>query len=380
MRAALLLLALTGCEWALGLEEVREAPCATAEPVDFALRDVPSSSDGSIEGVTSADLDGDGVLDLVLHRVLDDRSATTSVIFAHGGLAETPATMRRSRVADINGDGLPDLVAACPSGACFSVFLNATRPGAAAITLTLPIDTALDPPTVSLAVAEVTGDGRPDVIVWRSTVGSAATLWTNTTPAGATTASFTASAIRLTDDDHAILRIGTFAADAGGTDLLVTATDATNNPSLWRVRGDASGIAAPAEIPVPVRERMVIDDVNRDGTPDLVVGDRGASAEIWLGGATDYRRVSLIDSCVGQPMYAFDAGGARDVVVVEPHGAVCVLAPAGDSFAPTIILGVAPGDALFATPDLTGDGVADLLATAMDAPLQLLASGSHCEP
>src|SRR5262249_31299348 len=67
--------------------------------------------------------------------------------------------------ADINGDGKPDLVVANFSDNTVSVLLNTTTPGATTPSFATQQTFATGKGPRSVAVSDVNGDGRPDLIV-----------------------------------------------------------------------------------------------------------------------------------------------------------------------------------------------------------------------
>src|SRR5262249_7463561 len=125
-------------------------------------------------------------------------------VAASFGAAQTFATSIISSnlvmVADVNGDFRPDLVVLNKNqffqNASVSVLLNTTAAGATAPSFAAGQSIATSTPYSSaLAVADVNGDGRPDLVITtiaNSPYNGAALVLLNTTPTGATTPSFAA--------------------------------------------------------------------------------------------------------------------------------------------------------------------------------------------
>src|SRR5208282_1791509 len=67
--------------------------------------------------------------------------------------------------ADVNGDGLPDLIVANQNDNTVSVLLNTTAPGATTPSFATQQTFATGSAPISVTAADVNGDGKPDLIV-----------------------------------------------------------------------------------------------------------------------------------------------------------------------------------------------------------------------
>jgi hypothetical protein len=180
------------------------------------------------DSLAVADFNGDGKPDLV---VANDLSNTMSVLlnttatgastpsftiqetFATGG---DPASVA---VADFNGDGKPDLVVANNASHTVSVLLNTTTPGASNSSFTAQQTFAIGILPFSVTVADVNGDGSPDLVVANSNSNTVSVLL-NTTAPGASTPSFTAQETFDTGMSPSTVTVADFNGD-GKPDLVV---------------------------------------------------------------------------------------------------------------------------------------------------------------
>lgn len=215
-----------------------------------------------------ADIDLDGDLDVVVSNDAPDRKLIYKndgqghfTEFATFGVASW--TTRYITLADLNGDRYPDIVVAnrggdkaVPSFICFN-----DRAGRFGNCQPLPTQSA-----TSIVAADFDGDGALDLFVPHRDGGQSLILWndgkgtfTATTPIG---------------PPDATARIGA-AADLDGDGLLDLAFIEERKKATFIVLnrgkrhfGDPVALPGPARVPYS----LAIADLNRDGSPDLVVG------------------------------------------------------------------------------------------------------------
>lgn len=163
-----------------------------AARVDFATGTTPM-------GIAMRDLDGDGRPDLVVANAGDG----TISIFRNTGVPGSLTTNSFAPrvdiptgsgcddvvVADLDGDGKPDIVAANDGGSTLSVLQNLSTPGS--LTFAAPVSLLTLNEPVNLAVGDLDGDGKPDLIVASYLPDSEVSVFRNVSiPGSLTTDSF----------------------------------------------------------------------------------------------------------------------------------------------------------------------------------------------
>jgi hypothetical protein len=228
--------------------------------------------------VTAADVNGDGKVDLICVNYGDD---TLSVLTNNGGgkftLASTPNAdaappMGTCSVtaADVNGDGKVDLICANVGYNTLTVLTNNGSGGfvySSTYTFTSPPYSG--PCPSSIAVVDVNGDGKPDLIcaVPFSDYGSVLAVLTNNGSGGFVFAT------NYAVGDTGILWTFT-AADVNGdgkVDLIYQAGDNTLIVLTNIGNGDFGSHATSAFGGNP----SAVADVNGDGKPDLICANFG---------------------------------------------------------------------------------------------------------
>jgi hypothetical protein len=257
----------------------------------FATGNFPADS-------TATDLDRDGRPDLV--AVNDSDNSVTVILNTTPAGAATasfapPLSFATGNapvsvaVADVNGDGRPDLIVANNGDDTVSVLLN-TSAGPGALTFAVPQAFAVGGSPQFVAAADLNGDGRPDLVAANGSGGSVSILF-NTTAAGATAASFAGKQDFEVGTNPVSIAVADLNGD-GRPDLLVAnegfkelarapgfaPADGSNTVSIL-LNSAAAGAAAPSfvvQVPLPTGNSptsVAAGDVNGDGRPDVVVGN-----------------------------------------------------------------------------------------------------------
>ncbi|MGH8398144.1 MAG: FG-GAP-like repeat-containing protein [Gammaproteobacteria bacterium] len=349
------------------------------EQQTFVTGSTPSS-------VTAADLNGDGKPDLIIANAHSNTvsvylnttapGATMPSFSAQYSFA-TGAGPASVITADINGDGKPDIIVA-NEGDFASVLLNTTPTGA--ITPSFAAQQSLDVYlSVSVTVADINGDGKPDLIFADSTGGGDVLL--NTTPTGSLTVSFTDQPIPA-----GLFSASVTVADLnndGKPDIIVSADSQDNNVYVF-LNTTAPGATIPTfaprqSFPTGITPQSVrTADINGDGRPDIIVANQNGDTVSVLLNTT--APGAAIPSFAAQQIYdAGDGeyglsvadvnGDGRPDIIVTNYGsdAVSILlnitAPGATtpSFITTQSFATGYGSFSIATADLNNDGKPDII-------------------
>ena len=263
------------------------APGATT--ASFAAQQTFATGSGP-DSVAAADLNGDGRPDLI---VANAGSSTVSVLlnttshvestpvgvptplFPQAAVPATGSHPYSVTVADLNGDGKPDLIVANSGSNTVSVLLNTTAPGATTPSFAAQQTFATGSEPFSVVAADLNGDGLPDLIVANYASGTVSVLL-NTTAPGATTASFAAQQTFATGSGPKSVAVADLNGD-GRPDLIV-ANSRSNTVSVL-LNTTAPGATTPSFAAQQtfatgsVPNFVAAADVNGDGRPDLIVAN-----------------------------------------------------------------------------------------------------------
>ena len=215
----------------------------------FAAGQILSLDAGSGTGLTTGDLNGDGLPDVA---VPTDSGIDVFMQQIGGGLPDVPGVVApgvkasQLAIADVDGDTNNDLVAAGSFG--IRVYL-----GPAFNTFTTVTSTAA---TQTVAVGDVNGDTRPDVVT------CCVNVYTQNPDH-----SFAAASAHAVAGSTAVA-VGDISADSH--DDVVTAVRSAHNVTRFVQSGGALGSAATTSVSATPRP-IAIADVDTDGVNDVVV-------------------------------------------------------------------------------------------------------------
>jgi hypothetical protein len=239
---------------------------------------------------------------------------------------------------------------------------------AAPVTLSLPAGYEGE----SVAIGDVTGDGRADVVVagWTTNADAEGAVFVYAQTAAGTLA----APVQTTTGQSGLLEPATVAiGDVNGAarlDVLIPLRD-----DLGLFLQNAAGGLEPMQTLAATQfgngeEDVAVADLNGDGRADVVAtGWASAGVDVWFQSADGSLAMPQSFAC---PHGGYDVlsvadlnhDGALDVVVVGGQSYdACVLLQQPGGFAPFVLDPIGNGPNGLATGDLDGDGRADVILT-----------------
>jgi hypothetical protein len=315
--------------------------------------------------VAVADLTGNGIPDVVTANWI---AGTVSILLGNGdGSFQSAkdylagaATLDGVAVADLNSDGIPDLATVNFNTGILSVLFGN---GDGSFGPPIPYDTG-QRNAGSIAVGDVTGDGIPDLLVPGPDTNTVRLLLGNGDgtfkPPIAVPAGRAPTDVALAD------------INGDGIPDVVTPNYSDNTASVLFGNGDGT-FQAPVAYPTGAGPtRLIVGDFTGNGLLDLATTDRNDNTVSVLLGNGDGTFQAPVHYAVGVEPYFIAAGDLRgdgilDLVVPSGYDETLrMLLGNGDgTFAPAISYEATPTDV--AVADLTGSGIPDLVLTESGA-------------
>jgi Bacterial Ig-like domain (group 3)/FG-GAP-like repeat/FlgD Ig-like domain len=334
---------------------------------EFATRSVLPAGPNT-DTAAIADLNGDGNPDLV---VVSQSIPGVSVFLGNGNggfSSRTDLTAtggpRGLAIADVNGDGALDIVIGNAANSTVSYFPG-NGLGGFGTRVDLSTGTGTDP--LSVVVADMNGDGRPDIVAGNHATGTLSILFANSSGGFNTHVDYATGPPSSSPNSIAVLPIS-----AGGFPSMIAACP-TNN-SVVIINGTGPGTFNPdvllttASTPYAV----ALADLNRDGYLDLVIAEGGANDVLVL--LTAYGNNLTASRAAHYPVGTVPASlaiadvngdGYLDLVVGNDATAGTVSVLLGDGaggFGPRTDYPVGSQCYAVAVGDLNRDGRADIVS------------------
>jgi hypothetical protein len=280
---------------------------------------------GLASTILAADLDGDHLADLV---VTVNASAQSLYILrsdpSSPGRFLEPQVLDVSfpnqvAVADVNGDGLPDLLIAADT--VMVALQNPDAPGTFLPPVTLYTNPSTSGPTafVAIATGDLDGDGTPDLVVADETSVRALYLVPGATP------TVRSSAVLLTNavvPNAGATAVAVADIDGDGRQDVIVLDPALKAVGVLLQSPVAAGQWLPVSsysLPEGTGSKLLIADLDGDGHPDLIVGGSAAVA-VWLQNPQQPGRFSSATAypvpldAIGIAVADVDGDGLNDIV------------------------------------------------------------------
>jgi hypothetical protein len=327
-----------------------------------------------------ADLDGDGKPDIITANastdviIFQNSSSGNTISFPNTielGATDSPlGNVESIASGDIDGDGKTDIIVSTNIG--ISIFVNKSSPGTIAFAsredFSAPLATAIN-------VADVDNDGKPDVILVNNLADLG--ILKNTSSAGVV--SFAPIVTYSTDESGGSENLSVGDLDGDGLVDIAVSNGSYNTVSIFINASTSSSIALKPKVDFATGTNplsIAIGDLDGDGKPDLAVVN-GNDNSIFImrnsttGGAVSFAKALSISTSTSPQMVTIsdiDGDGRPDLGEVNMIDNSAYIyhntsTIGAFSFTPPLGLGTSYGPVALSFNDLNGDGPPELVVS-----------------
>ncbi len=250
---------------------------STSGTVSFAAK-VDYATGNNPQSVSIGDLDGDGKADMAVanynsNTVSVFRNSSTSGVISFAAKVDytTGSTPQSVSIGDLDGDGKADMAVANYYSNTISVFRNTSVSGTASFAAKADYTTGNNPQNIS--IADLNGDGKPELAVVNYGLNAVSVL-RNTGTSGAI--SFAAKIDYATGSNPYSVAIGDLDGD-GKADMAV-ANYGSNTVSVLRNQADAPSITSFTPTNGGIGSTITITGINFTGTTAVSLGGVAATS------------------------------------------------------------------------------------------------------
>ena len=286
----------------------------------------------------SGDIDGDGKPDIAVVNwnsnsvsLYRNTSSIGNILFETRIDLSAGTAPQGVSIADLDGDGKPELITANVNSHNISVFRNTSSPGI--ISFALPVSFATGFNAQSIIVRDLDLDGKPDVGVVANGANTVAVFRNLCTPG---VIAFQPKINLATGNGPNWIDVGDL--DGDGLPDLAVANNQTTTVSVFRNTSSVGVISFSGKIDYFVGDfpqHVAIGDLNGDGKPDLAVTDNAGGLSlvsiyknncspgiISFAAKTDYLTGSAPNALV---IGDIDGDGRPDITTANQSGSISVL-------------------------------------------------------
>lgn len=330
--------------------------------------------------VSISDLDNDGKPDVLVANavgnnisIFKNSSTIGTVTLSTKTDYATGTDPKRINTGDLDGDGKQDIVVTnfnAGNASTIAIFRNNSTSGTIALTAKTDYSTGMG--SIGTAIADMDGDGKPDIIVASGNSGFFSFFKNTTTSPGSITLAPKQDFTLLTHGDNII----TVDLDKDGRPDLVTSNFSASTISVFRntSTGGFFSLAPGIDFPAGTYPSFITSgDLDNDGKVDLILTNYTANTSLFRNNSTP-GNISLSakqDLPLGPTTVAIaDLNGDGKIDLFAGRGLTGLTSVLANtytgtgsfSFAPQVDFTTGSYDTFTASGDLDGDGKPELIA------------------